>query len=70
MHVCRTNRLTTAYHSHICRFDDGDKIDGLEDAYIFNKEDYLLTMRTSNSEGKAKKWIGVRNVVDQESSDL
>ena len=52
------------------RFDDGDKIDDLEDAYIFNKEDYLLTMRTFNSEGKAKKWIGVRNVVDQESSDL
>ena len=27
-------------------------------------------MRTTNSEGMAKKWIGVRNVVDQESSDL
>lgn len=67
----RTNKLATApYHSHASRFDDGDKIDGLEDAYIFNKEDYLLTMRTTNSEGMAKKWIGVRNVVDQESSDL
>ena len=50
------------------RFDDGDVIDNLEDAYIFNKEDYLLTIRLNKS--KKKEWIGVRNVIDEESSDM
>ena len=44
-------------------------IDNLEDAYIFNKEDYLLTIRLGKSK-KKKDWIGVRNVVDEESSDM
>ena len=53
------------------RFDDGDKINNLEDAYIFNKEDYLLTIRLDNNEGPTKKkWLGVKNVVDEKSSDL
>ena len=50
------------------RFDDDDEIDNLEDAYIFNKEDYLLTIRLEKS--KKKEWIGVRNVVDEEPSDM
>ena len=43
-------------------------IGNLEDAYIFNKEDYLLTIRLDKS--KRKEWIGVRNVVDEKSSDM
>jgi len=43
-------------------------IDNLEDVYIFNKEDYLLTIRLEKSE--KKEWIGVRNAVDEESSDM
>ena len=50
------------------RFDDDDEIDNLEDAYIFNKEDYLFAIRLEKS--KKKEWIGVRNVVDEESSDM
>ena len=59
------------YNQHIqtFRFDDGDEIDNLEDVYIFSKEDYLLTIRLEKSE-KKKEWIGVRNVVDKESSDV
>jgi len=55
-------------HIQTFRFDDGDVIDNLEDAYIFNKEDYLLTIRLEKS--KKKEWIGVRNVVDEETSDV
>jgi len=56
-------------HISTFRFDDGDVIDNLEDAYIFNKEDYLLTIRLEKSK-KKKEWIGVRNVVDEKSSDM
>ena len=65
-----TYQYTTIRIQHIStfRFDDGDVIDNLEDAYIFNKEDYLLTIRLEKS--KKKEWIGVRNVVDEESSDM
>ena len=62
--------IYNTYIQHLLtfRFDDGDVIDNLEDAYIFNKEDYLLTIRLDKSE--KKEWIGVRNVVDEESSDM
>ena len=65
-----SSRYQYKYNQHIqtFRFDDGDVIDNLEDAYIFNKEDYLLTIRLEKS--KKKEWIGVRNVVDEESSDM
>ena len=48
------------------RFDDGDELDGIEDCYVFNKEDYLLTMRCSD---RLSNWIGVKNVVDEKSKD-
>lgn len=44
------------------RFEDGDELGSIEDAYIFKREDYLLT-------GQAK-WLGVKNVVDEDSHDL
>ncbi len=52
------------------RFEDGDELDGIEDAYIFNKKDYELTIENAkNNEGQVK-WIGVKNVLDEKSSDL
>jgi len=41
-------------------FDDGDELDGVEDAFVFPKVDYLL-------EEKNKKWLGVKNVMDPKS---
>jgi len=44
-------------------FDDGDELDGVEDAFVFPKVDYLL-------EEKNKKWLGVKNVMDPKSKDM
>jgi len=51
------------------RFDDGDEVDAIEECYIFSEEDYhLMTRKTRNR--KQVKWIGVRNLVDENSTDL
>lgn len=46
-------------------FDDGDVLKDIEDSFVFSHCDYLLT---ENDEDKTD-WIGVKNVVDKESSD-
>ncbi|KAL9188803.1 hypothetical protein ACHAXT_007181 [Thalassiosira profunda] len=50
------------------RFDDGDELDAIPESHVFNKEDYLLTMRFSKDGGEPK-FSGVRNVTDKGSSD-
>lgn len=47
-------------------FDDGNEgeIDGIEDRYVFPKEDYLLSTKRGDRE-----WVGVNNVVDENSTD-
>lgn len=65
-------------------YDDGDELVGVEDCYVFSEEDYLILTR-DNLSGQEKggddyavcsngidgktKWVGVRNVIDKESSD-
>eukprot|EP00581_Thalassiosira_minuscula_P018984 CAMPEP_0183723064 /NCGR_PEP_ID=MMETSP0737-20130205/14797_1 /TAXON_ID=385413 /ORGANISM="Thalassiosira miniscula, Strain CCMP1093" /LENGTH=573 /DNA_ID=CAMNT_0025953315 /DNA_START=84 /DNA_END=1802 /DNA_ORIENTATION=- len=57
------------------KFDDGDELDGIEDRYVFSKDDYLLQIPSNNGndEGKAfsvgNKWIGVTTVTDPKSTD-
>ena len=43
-------------------------MDAIPESHVFNKEDYLLTMRFSKDGGEPK-FIGVRNVTDKESVD-
>ena len=46
-------------------YDDGDELDGVEDAFVFAKYDYLLEEKNQN-----KKWLGVKNVMDPKSKDM
>ena len=46
-------------------FDDGDVLKDIEDSFVFSHYDYLLI---ENDEDKTD-WIGVKNIVDKESSD-
>eukprot|EP00579_Thalassiosira_antarctica_P026811 CAMPEP_0202004042 /NCGR_PEP_ID=MMETSP0905-20130828/9464_1 /ASSEMBLY_ACC=CAM_ASM_000554 /TAXON_ID=420261 /ORGANISM="Thalassiosira antarctica, Strain CCMP982" /LENGTH=771 /DNA_ID=CAMNT_0048561297 /DNA_START=15 /DNA_END=2330 /DNA_ORIENTATION=- len=50
-------------------YDDGDELDGVEDRYVFSKADYLLHMQNGGEEDTDHNWIGVKNVLDSESSD-
>mmetsp|Transcript_22801 Transcript_22801/g.49301 ORF Transcript_22801/g.49301 Transcript_22801/m.49301 type:complete len:161 (-) Transcript_22801:1616-2098(-) len=61
-------------------FDDGDKLDSVEDYFVMNKVDYLLSIRKaidrdgdSDTEGlnggNYKRWIGVKNKLDKHSVD-
>lgn len=43
-------------------FDDGDEQDDILDAFVFDRSDYLLTLRHQT-------WLGVKNVVDENSED-
>mmetsp|Transcript_13109 Transcript_13109/g.28475 ORF Transcript_13109/g.28475 Transcript_13109/m.28475 type:complete len:836 (-) Transcript_13109:2875-5382(-) len=48
------------------KFDgEGYETDGVEDRFVCPKADYLLSMRN----GGEGEWIGVRNVVDEDSTD-
>ena len=44
--------------------DDGDQLDGVSDAFVFPKFDYLLDTKSLE-----KQWMGVRNVTDKRSND-
>ena len=46
------------------KFDDGDKLDDIEDIFVFPESEYELLSRDKNS-----RWKGVRNVLDKGSSD-
>lgn len=50
------------------KFDDGDELDDIEDSCVFTKADYILSEQ-NDEDAEACCWIGVRNVVDKESSD-
>jgi hypothetical protein len=49
------------------RFDENDEVSGyLDEHIVWSKTDYLL----STALNRPKKWIGVKSVVDKNSSDL
>jgi hypothetical protein len=53
------------------RFDeDNDEVHSIEDACVFSREDYLLSTSLTDEKDGRTGWIGVKNVVDENSNDL
>ncbi len=49
------------------KFDDGDKLDDVEDIFVFKECEYELLSRQGRE--KTSGWKGVRNVLDKDSTD-
>ena len=45
-------------------FDDGDELDSIEDYFVMDKKDYLISVRKEDRE-----WIGVENRLEKSSID-
>jgi len=58
--------LYTCLEDHI-EFDHNDELEDVEDHLIFSKNEYNLTMKDN---GKTDWYVGVKNVVDEKSTDL
>jgi hypothetical protein len=52
------------------RFDDGDELKSIEDYYVMDKSDYLISIRKITDDDTIQSdWLGVRNKVDKTSID-
>ncbi len=49
-------------------YDDGDKLNGVEDFYVFSKSEYKLSLQKP-VDGGTSGWTGVRNKTDKTSID-
>lgn len=62
---------TRTYDIH---YDDDDELDGVEEQYVWSREDYTMNeknwdyMSKKRNKGKSS-WIGVKNVMDKKSTD-
>ena len=50
-------------------FDDGDKLDEVQDYFVMKKSDYIISIRKTDVDNGNVKWIGVTNKLDEESVD-
>ncbi len=58
-------------HHYSVRFDeDNDEVHSIEDACVFLREDHLLSTSSRDKRDGRIGWIGVKNVVDENSNDL
>ena len=58
-------------HHYSVRFDeDNDEVHSIEDACVFLQEDHLLSTSSPDKRDGRTGWIGVKNVIVQNSNDL
>ena len=62
---------TRTYDIH---YDDDDELDGVEEQYVWSREDYVLNEKNLNYMSKKRNkgkssWIGVKNATDKKSTD-
>jgi hypothetical protein len=68
--VVKTDGEYGPVHSYRVVFDeDNDEIEGIGEEFVFSREDYLLSISSADGNNGKAEWIGVKNVVDEKSSD-
>jgi len=60
----------TTVHCYTYRFDDGDELDEIQDLFVMDKSEYLIsTSKVGNDGNIQSEWLGVRNNLDKTSID-